>query len=84
MCLDRSGNLFVAAGLHALRNSSETLDTQPGIHVFSPTGAPLAYLETPVDTITNCTFGTHEFADTLFITCGPLILSADVDPSALA
>ena len=49
--------LYVAAGLHKTRNTSETLATKPGIHVISPQGKLLAFRETPVDTITNCTFG---------------------------
>ena len=38
MTIDVEGNLYVAAGLHRRRNSSETLDTRPGIHVISPGG----------------------------------------------
>jgi gluconolactonase len=34
MCIDSQGNLYVAAGLHATRKTSETLDTKPGIHVI--------------------------------------------------
>lgn len=74
MCIDREGNLYVAAGLHKTRNSSETLDTRPGIHVISPEGQLLAYAETPVDTITNCTFGGEDLK-TLYITCGKFLLS---------
>jgi len=36
MCIDVEGNLYVAAGLHNERGTSETLDTRPGIHVISP------------------------------------------------
>ncbi len=38
MCIDIAGNIYVAAGLHKRRGSSETLDTRPGIHVISPEG----------------------------------------------
>ena len=38
MTIDSEGNLYVAAGLHRLRGTSETLDTKCGIHVFSPDG----------------------------------------------
>jgi gluconolactonase len=74
MCIDSQGNLYVAAGLHKTRKTSETLDTRPGIHVVSPKGSLLAYVETPEDTITNCTFGGSDLK-TLYVTCGTLLLS---------
>ncbi len=75
MCIDANGNLYVAAGLHQTRNTSETLDTQPGIHVISPEGKLVAYRPTPIDTITNCTFGGKDLR-TLYITCGAYLLKA--------
>ena len=80
LCVDVAGNLYVAAGLHKTRGSSETLDTRPGIHVISPQGRLLAFRETPEDTLTNCTFGGPEMR-TLFITCGRFLLSC---PTQLA
>lgn len=74
MCIDAEGNLYVAAGLHATRETSETLDTRPGIHVISPEGELLAYRETPEDTITNCTFGGQDLK-TLYIACGTKLLA---------
>ncbi len=74
MCIDREGNLYVAAGLHETRGSSETLDTKPGIHVISPEGKLLAYVETPEGTVTNCTFGGEDLK-TLYITCGTYLMS---------
>ena len=74
LCVDAEGNLYVAAGLHKTRGTHETLDTKPGIHVLSPNGKLLAYLATPTDTLTNCTFG-GEDRRTLYITCGDLLLS---------
>ncbi|MFB3133258.1 MAG: SMP-30/gluconolactonase/LRE family protein [Rhodothermales bacterium] len=74
MCIDAEGNLDVAAGLHNLRGTSETLDTRPGIHVISPDGELLAFAETPEDTLTNCTFGGEDLR-TLYVTCGSLLLS---------
>ena len=74
MCIDKEGNLYVAAGLHKRRRSSETLDTRPGIHVISPEGKLLAFSETPEDTITNCTFGGKDLK-TLYVTCGTYLLS---------
>lgn len=74
MAIDSMGNLYVAAGLHETRGTSETLDTRPGIHVISPQGELLAFRETPIDSITNCTFGGADLK-TLYITCGNLLLS---------
>lgn len=74
MRIDAVGNLYVAAGLHDRRGTSETLDTRPGIHVISPEGKLLAFRETPVDTITNCAFGGPDLR-TLYVTCGQYLLS---------
>ncbi len=74
MCIDAEGNLYVAAGLHKQRGTSETLDTRPGIHVISPAGKLLAFRETPQDTITNCTFGGEDLK-TLYVTCGTKLLA---------
>ena len=74
MCIDSEGNLYVAAGLHKTRDTSETLDTRPGIHVISPEGRLVGYRETPEDTITNCTFGGEDLR-TLYVTCGSVLLS---------
>jgi gluconolactonase len=74
MTIDVEGNLYVAAGLHRRRNSSETLDTRPGIHVISPGGKLLDFIAVPEDLITNCAFGGPD-RRTLYITCGKLLLS---------
>ena len=74
MCIDSQGNLYVAAGLHATRKTSETLDTRPGIHVVSPEGRLLAFMQTPEDTITNCTFGGADLKN-LFVACGTKLVS---------
>lgn len=74
MCIDAEGNLYVAAGLHKTRKTSETLDTRPGIHVISPEGKLLAFRETPIDTVTNCTFGGKDLR-TLYVTCGKHLVS---------
>ena len=74
MTIDAEGNLYVAAGLHRRRNSSETLDTRPGIHVISPAGKLLDFIAVPEDLITNCAFGGPD-RRTLYITCGKLLLS---------
>jgi gluconolactonase len=74
MRVDAKGNLYVAAGLHKTRGTSETLDTRPGIHVFSPQGKLLAFVQTPEDTLTNCAFGGDDLR-TLYVTCGKYLLS---------
>ena len=74
MCVDAAGNLYVAAGLHRTRGTSETLYTQPGIHVISPAGKLLAFRETPDDILTNCTFGGDDLR-TLYVTGGALLMS---------
>lgn len=74
MRIDAEGNLYIAAGLHKTRKTSETLDTRPGIHVVSPKGELLAFAETPEDTITNCAFGGPDLR-TLYVTCGTYLLS---------
>lgn len=73
MCLDTAGNLYVAAGLHKPRGSSETLNTRPGIHVITPEGKLVGFVETPEDTITNCAFGGPDLR-TLFVTCSKYLL----------
>ncbi len=74
MRIDAEGNLYVAAGLHKTRKTSETLDTRPGIHVVNPKGKLVAFVETPEDTITNCAFGGEDLR-TLYVTCGTYLLS---------
>jgi gluconolactonase len=74
MAIDELGNLYIAAGLHKTRGTAETLDTRPGIHVVSPEGKLLAFVETPEDTLTNCRFGGEDLK-TLYITCGSLLMS---------
>jgi gluconolactonase len=69
MCIDVEGNLYMAAGLNKLRNFSETLDTKPVIHVYSPAGKLLRLVPISQDLITNCTFGGPEMK-TLYVTAG--------------
>lgn len=73
MCVDAEGNLYIGAGLCRQRGTSETLDTRPGIHVFSPQGKLLAFRATSVDLLTNCTFGGDDLKS-LYICCGPKLL----------
>ena len=73
LCLDSAGNLYIAAGLHKTRGSSETLDTRPGVHVVTPEGKLVGFVSTPEDTITNCAFGGPD-RRTLFVTCSKYLL----------
>ena len=69
LSIDSQGNVYAAAGLHRRRGASETLDTKPGIHVFSPAGKMLEFIPIPEDTITNCAFGGPDLK-TLYVTAG--------------
>lgn len=78
MTIDSEGNLYVAAGLNRTRGTSETLATEPGVHVFSPAGERIDFYRTYEDTITNAAFGGPEMK-TLYVTAGKLLLKIDVD-----
>lgn len=69
MSIDVKGNLYVAAGLHRLRGTSETLDTKPGIHVFAPSGELIRFIPIPEELVTNCAFGGAGMK-TLYVTAG--------------
>jgi gluconolactonase len=77
LCVDTEGNLYAAAGLHRLRGTSETLDTRPGVHVFSPGGKLIDFIPIPEDTITNCAFGGPDMR-TLYVTAGKTLFKARV------
>jgi gluconolactonase len=77
MTIDTEGNLYAAAGLHRRRGTSETLDTKPGIHVFSPDGRPIQFLPVPEDTVTNCAFGGPDMR-TLYVTAGKTLFQFPV------
>ena len=77
MAIDSQGNLYVAAGLHRRRGSSETLDTEPGVHVFSPAGKRIDFIPIPEDTITNCAFGGPDLK-TLYVTAGKTLFRVRV------
>jgi gluconolactonase len=69
LSIDTEGNVYAAAGLNQPRGTSETLDTPPGIHVFSPQGKLLHFYPIYEDTITNCAFGGSDMK-TLYVTAG--------------
>jgi gluconolactonase len=73
LCIDVEGNIYMAAGLNRLRATSETLDTKPGIHVYSPTGRLLRLIPIQEDLVTNCAFGGPDMK-TLYVTTGNTLL----------
>lgn len=77
MSIDTEGNLYVSAGLNRRRGTSETLDTQCGVHVISPQGKRIAFHPIPEDTITNNTFGGPD-RKTLYITAGKTLFKIRV------
>jgi gluconolactonase len=78
MTIDSQGNLYVAAGLHNLRGTSETLDTRCGVHVFSPDGQLKEFVPIPEDTVTNCAFGGPDWK-TLYVTAGKTLFQIRFD-----
>ena len=76
--IDSVGNVYAAAGLNATRGTSETLDTKPGIHVFSPQGARLEYYPIPEDTVTNVCFGGLDWK-TVYVTAGKTLFQFRVE-----
>ena len=69
MTIDTQGNIWAAAGLHAKRGTSETLDTKCGVYCISPQGKLLHFIPISEDTITNCAFGGPDMK-TLYVTAG--------------
>jgi gluconolactonase len=78
LAIDSRGNVYAAAGLHRRRGTHETLDTKPGIHVFSPQGKLLRFIPIWEDTITNCAFGGPDLK-TLYVTAGKTLFQVPVD-----
>lgn len=82
MAIDVEGNLYVAAGLNALRGTQETLDTRAGIHVLSPDGASLRFIPVPEDTVSNIAFGGADMK-TAYVTAGKTIFKFRNDIAGL-
>jgi gluconolactonase len=76
--IDVNGNLYVAAGLHRRRGTSETLDTKPGVYVFAPSGALSKFIPIPEELVTNCAFGGRDMK-TLYVTAGKTLFKVRVD-----
>lgn len=69
MAIDVEGNLYVAAGMNRPRGTTETLDVETGVHVFSPAGALILHIPIPTDIITNVSFGGPDLKS-LYVTSG--------------
>jgi gluconolactonase len=82
MSIDAQGNLWVAAGLHNTRGTSETLDTKCGVHVISPQGKLINFIPIPEDTITNTAFGGPDMK-TLYVTAGKTLYKVRADVAGL-
>jgi gluconolactonase len=82
MSIDVEGNLYVAAGLNALRGTSETLDTRCGVHVISPQGKRINFIPIPEDPITNTAFGGADMK-TLYVTAGKTLYKVRADVAGL-
>ena len=69
--LDRTGNLWIAAGVNAKREGrpGETLDVPTGVYVVTPNGELLGRIPIPEDILTNLTFGPPD-DKTLYVTSG--------------
>lgn len=83
MSIDTAGNLWAAAGLNRRRGTSETLDTQCGVHVISPEGKRIKFIPIPEDTITNTAFGGPDMK-TLYVTAGKMLYKIRTDVAGLA
>ena len=82
MSIDTQGNLYAAAGLHATRGTSETLDTKCGVYVISPQGKLLKFIPVPEDYITNTAFGGPDMK-TLYVTAGKTLYRMQNDIAGL-
>jgi len=77
IAIDSQGNVYAAAGLHQRRGTHETLDTQCGVHVFSPAGKKIDFIPIPEDTLTNVAFGGPDLK-TLYVTAGKTLFQVRV------
>jgi gluconolactonase len=78
MEVDRSGNLYVCAGIFRPRGPHETDLNPPGVYVITPAGDLLGRIPIPEDLITNCCFGGADMK-TLYITAGKTLYSIRVE-----
>ena len=69
MGIDVEGNVYVAAGMNQLRDTSETLANPSAIYVFSAQGELVNQIPIPQDTLTNLAFGGEDMR-TVYVTAG--------------
>jgi gluconolactonase len=69
MAIDVDGNVYVAAGMNQLRDTSETLKFKSAVYVFSPAGALIRQIPIAQDTMTNVAFGGADMK-TMYVTAG--------------
>ncbi len=77
MRLSKSGNLYIAAGIHTPRGPHESKDVPTGVYVLSPHGEMLARIPIVEDVITNLAFG-GPTGQTIFITSGKTLYRTQV------
>ena len=78
IAIDIEGNIYVAAGLNALRGTKETLDNKAGIYVFTPKGDLKKFVPVPEDPVTNLTFAGKDMR-TVFVTAGKTLFRFEND-----
>ncbi len=84
MRVDRTGNLWVAAGINKPRgNPGESLDVPAGVYVISPEGKLLGRIPIPEDLITNLAFGGPE-RKMVYVTAGKTVYQFPVTGSGHA
>ena len=77
MGIDVEGNVYVAAGMNQLRDTSETLDNPSAIYVFSAQGELIKQIPIPQDTVTNLAFGGPDMR-TMYMTAGNTVFRTAV------
>lgn len=78
MAVDRSGNLWIAAGVSRPRGPHESDDVPPGIWIITPEGDVQGRIPIPEDLLTNVTFGGDDL-QTLYVTAGKTLFSIRVE-----
>ena len=77
MAVDRTGHLYIAAGISRPRGPHESADVPPGIYIITPSGELKGRIPVPEDVLTNVTFGGPDLR-TLYITAGKTLFSMRV------
>ena len=77
MAVDRTGHLYIAAGISRPRGPHESADVPPGIYIITPSGELKGRIPVAEDVLTNVTFGGSDLR-TLYITAGKTLFSIRV------